>query len=292
MDLRQFQCLVAIVDEGGFSAAARRLGMTQPAVSLQIGRLEREIGNAVFHRGGRQVSLTAVGASLLPHARRVLRAFEEAGIAARLGQGVVSGSILMGTVPGCGGADVPNLLRALGEEYPHVSVRVIEDSADALIRSVRSEAVDVAVVGTPSPSTHGLPSRIIAETRLVVVAPPGHEVAALSSIPLRQLLDHTVICTPPGSGIRAAIDQARARERLGLQVRYESGNPDVLLRFAAAGLGIAIVPDDPSLQERGDVVVVPIVDPPVWGRLELIWSRHGEASPAVRELIRLAEMLA
>ncbi|HWV22802.1 MAG TPA: LysR family transcriptional regulator [Thermomicrobiales bacterium] len=291
MDVRQLRCLVAIVDEGGFSSAARRLEMTQPAVSLQIARLEREIGNAVFLRNGRQVSLTATGEILLPHARKAVRAFDDAQVAARLTQGVVSGSILMGTVPGCGGANVPDLLRDFRKAFPDVSMRVIEGSADDLIRRVTNEDVDIAIVGTTSPSSHGLPSRIITETRLIAVAPREHGFARKSAIPLRALLEETVMCTPEGSGIRAALDMARKPARLDLSIRYESGNPDVLIRFAAVGLGIAIVPDGPELHTREDVAAIEITDPLIWGRLEMIWSRQSETSPAVRELIRLAEML-
>lgn len=291
MDIRQLRCLVTIVDEGGFSSAARHLDMTQPAVSLQVARLERELGHSVFLREGRRVSLTATGEALLPLARKAVRAIEDAEAAATFAGGAVTGSIVMGTVPGCGGANVPELLRDFRNAFPHVSMRVIEGSAGDLIRRVTNEDVDIAIVGTTSPSVHGLPSRIITETRLIAVAPRNHEIAAGKAITLRQLLEETVMCTPRGSGIRAALDQARERKRLDLSVRYESGNPDVLVRFAAAGLGIAIVPDSPSLHGREDVVAIGIIEPQIWGRLELIWNRQADTSPAIRELVRLAEML-
>src|SRR5699024_6999167 len=122
----QLRCLVTIVDEGGFSSAARRLDMTQPAVSLQVARLEREVGNPVFLRDGRRVRLTATGEALLPHARKALRAIKDAEAAATFASDAVTGSIEMGTVPGCGGANVPELLRDFRNAFPRVSMRVIE----------------------------------------------------------------------------------------------------------------------------------------------------------------------
>lgn len=288
MDLRQFRCLVAIVDEGGFSAAARRLGMTQPAVSLQIQRLEREVGDAVLVRDRRTTSLTATGEAILPHARKAIRALDEAHAAASSTRGIISGSILIGTVPGCGGADFPAVLGDFRKEYPGVMLRVIESTADDLIRRVRLEDIDIAIVGTASPSTHGLPARIITESRIVAVVASDHPLAGARSITLESLLEHELMCTPKGSGIRAAIDAACDARSPGRTVRYESGNPDVLIRFAAAGLGIAIVPDSPSLHDRDDIAVIEITDPTVSGRLELVWSASAAASPAVRELIRIA----
>lgn len=291
MDVRQLRCLVAIVDEGSFSGAGRRLGMSQPAVSVQIQRLESELGEPVFLREGRQVSLTAVGEAIVPHARGAIRALRDAETAVHLSRGVVSGTIAFGTLPGCGGLAVPGLLKAFRETYPHVSMRVVEASADELTRQVTTNEIDVALVGTPSPSTHGLPARVISEDRLVAVTPAAHPFAARGSVSLRDLLAHDVMCTPRGSGIRAAVDAVRRAEGLDLTIQYESGNPDMLVEFAASGLGIAVVPDGASIRERRDIAVIEIVDPVVLGRLELIWTAQSAASPAVREMIRLAEML-
>lgn len=291
MDVRQLRCLVAIVDEGSFSGAGRRLGMTQPAVSVQIRRLEGELGEPVFLRDGRRISLTATGEALLPHARGALRALHDAETAVQAARGVVSGTVVFGAMPGCGGIGVPEVLKAFRETYPRVAMRVVEASAGDLIRQVATQEVDVAIVGTPSPSTHGLPARVILETPLVAVTAPDHPLALARTIALRDLLAHEVMCTPKGSGIRAALDVARTVEGLGMTVRYESGNPDMLIDFAAHGLGIAVVPDGASTRARSDVAVIEIVNPEVRGRLELIWTAPSAASPAVREMIRLAERL-
>lgn len=291
MDFRQFRCLVAIVDEGSFSGAGRRLGMSQPAVSLQIQRLESGLGEPVFFREGRRVRLTAVGEALLPHARTAMRAFQDARVAVEHSRGAISGSILFGTVPGCGGVGVPGLLKAFQESYPHVSMTLRESSAEELIRLVRHGELDIAIVGTASPPEHGLQSRTIVESNMVAVVAKVHELAAHRTMSLREVLAYEVMCTPKGSGIRAALDAVRKQEGLDLTVSHESGNPDMLVQFASLGLGIAIVPDDVSIRNRDDVAVVTITDPEVTGLLELAWTRQSETSPAVRELIRLAAML-
>lgn len=291
MDVRQLRCLVAIVDEGSFSGAARRLDMTQPAVSLQIRRLEEALGEPVFHRNGRSIALTPLGEAILPHARDAFRALQNAETAAQSVRGVISGTVTIGTIPGCGDVGLPEMIVAFRDSYSLVSTTLIESSADDLIRRVTSGELDLAIVGTAAPSTHGLPSRVLTVSRMVAVVPASHDLAGRIAIPLNELLRHDVMCTPPGSGIRAALDFARKAAGLDIVVRYESGNPDMLVRFAAIGLGIGIVPDDPAIRARQDIAVLDIVQPEVIGNLELIWTARSAASPAVRELIRLAEKL-
>lgn len=291
MDIRQLRCLLAIVDEGSFSSAGRRLGMAQPAVSAQIQRLEREIGDQVFFRDGRTVSLTAVGEVMVPHARAAIRAMRDAEAAAQAARGVVSGTVTFGAMPGCGGLGVPEMLYAFREAFPQISLRVIEASAHELIRQVTHGDIDVALVGTPSPSTHGLPARVIVEERLVAVAPATGAPVSSEAIALQTLLEREIMCTPKGSGIRSALELAARARQLPITIRYESGNPDMLVAFAASGLGVAVVPDASSIRSRRDVVVLDIVEPCVLGRLELVWSTKCAVSPAVRELIRVAEVL-
>jgi DNA-binding transcriptional LysR family regulator len=291
MDLRGLSCFLAVVDQGGFSAAARHLGLTQPSVSLQISRLERSLGGQLFHRLGRRVELTALGEAILPHARSAIRALRDVEAAAAGMRGTLSGTVTIGTIPGCGGVGLPELIASFSKNFPQVTTRLVKSSADLLIREVTNGAIDIAIVGTTCPPTHGLPSRILQESRMVAVAQHGHPVTLEPDIPLRELLRHDVMCTPTGSGIRAAVDAARKAKGLDMVVRYESGNPEMLVGFAAIGLGIAIVPDDAALRVRSDVTVIEIVDPEVRGNLELIWNAASATSPAVRELIRLAEAL-
>jgi DNA-binding transcriptional LysR family regulator len=291
MDLRGLSCFLAVVDQGGFSAAARHLGITQPSVSLQIGRLERVLGDQLFHRNGRRVQLTALGEAILPHARSAIRAIRDVEAAAEGMRGAISGTVTIGTIPGCGGVGLPELIALFGETFPQVATRLIESSADDLVHQVTNGAIDLAIVGTTAPSTHGLPSRILQVSLMVAVTHPDHPLASKRRVPLRELLRHNVMCTPMGSGIRGAVDAARKTEGLDMTVRYESGNPEMLVGFAALGLGVAIVPDDASLRSKRDVRVIEIIDPEVRGNLELVWNPASANSPAVRELIRLAEAL-
>lgn len=291
MNILQLRCLVAIADEGSFSRAGLRLGMSQPAVSLQIRRLEERLGDAVFLREGRRVTLTLLGEAILPHAREALRAIGDIETTAEHLRGAVTGSVAFGTIPGCGGMNVPEMLARFHQSYPLVSLHLTEATADDLIRQVTRHELDGAIVATAAPSSHGLPHRVLRRSRLVAVAPAGHPLASTSAIRTRELLEHELMCTPEGSGIRAALESATAALGAYLRVRFESSTPDMLVELAALGLGVAVVPDDDTLRARGDIAVIDVFEPIVTGNIELIWTSQSAVSPPVRELLQLAREL-
>jgi DNA-binding transcriptional LysR family regulator len=290
MDIRQIECLVTIVDTGGFGRAGSHLGISQPAVSLQIRRLEEALGGAVFARDGRAVRLTALGESILPHARETLRAIRGIHDTASQARGVIAGSVTVGAIPGWGIDVIPRLLARFREVHPLVAVRLVEALAGDLIQRVREGELDAAITGTAAPSTHGLPHAVLFQSAMVAVVYPSHPLAGRDAVPLADLLAHPVMCNPANSGIRATIDAARRQTGLPLVVQLESGNPRMLVNLAAHRLGIAIVPDDDdSLRQRRDVHVLAITDPPVIGNVELIWTTQSAINPAVREFLALAQ---
>src|SRR5690606_23172511 len=109
MNILQLRCLVAIADEGSFSRAGLRLGLSQPAVSLPIRRLEERRGDAVCLRQGRRVTLTRLGEAIRASAREALRAIGDSETTAEHLRGAVTGSVAFGTFPGCGGMNVPEM---------------------------------------------------------------------------------------------------------------------------------------------------------------------------------------
>ena len=149
MDLRQLEALVAVVEEGSFGAAAKRLHLTQPPLSARIKALEEELGAPLIERGPRHSTPTEAGRLLVERARRMLlladAAKEEV---AQLGEGV-RGVLRLGVISSCGPTLFTPALGAFCRRYPELQIEVREGNSYELVELLRSGAIETAVLRTP-----------------------------------------------------------------------------------------------------------------------------------------------
>src|ERR671935_1455770 len=146
MDTRQLAAFCAVVERRSFSQAAERLGVSQPAVSLQIRSLEQRLGRQLLDRSGRRVEPTEAGQRLYRNAQRVLAAEEQ--LLDELTEGErIGGRFEVGAAAGPGGSVVPILLGELARTYPDVSVALTVADTHRIIELVADRAVELGVVG-------------------------------------------------------------------------------------------------------------------------------------------------
>ncbi len=287
MELRQLEYLVAVADDGSFTRAARRLHVAQPGVSAQIRRLEREFGHELLDRAG-GVRPTAVGAAVLPHARAALAAVARVRHAVDDLAGLVQGRVAMGVVTSYVEPDVPTLLGDFRAAHPGVEIALREAGTDVLVAGLRDGTLDLALVSLPATGIDGLETRVVTEEALVAAVDPEHPLAGRDAIGLRSLRDLALISLPRGTGLRSLLDDACAAAGFAPRIALEAGDPGVLARLAARGLGAAIVPASLAAGFAGELRAVPIVRPELRGALALAWRAGGPASPAGRALVRAA----
>src|SRR5690242_6602147 len=137
MELRQLEYFVAVAEEANFTRAAERVHVAQPAISAQIQRLERELGERLLDRTRRTVRLTAAGEAALPHARAALAAVADIQVAIDELTDLVRGTVTIGTVTSHS-VDIPTLLADFHAEHPQVEITLSTDNSDALIENVRT----------------------------------------------------------------------------------------------------------------------------------------------------------
>ncbi len=220
---------VAIAEARSFTEAARRVHRTQSAVSMQIKRLEEQLGRPVFVRDGRSVRLSADGELLLGHARRILAAHREA-LAALL-QPELQGTVSLGTVDEYAVTFLPSILARLGETHPLVHVQVICDLSVNLLRRLGENELDFAIV------THGLGDDggiILYREPVVWVTSAGHSAHALDPVPLA--LFH------PGCRFRQWAIDALAKQAHSYRVAYTSMSLAGIEAALRAGLAVSVLP--------------------------------------------------
>jgi DNA-binding transcriptional LysR family regulator len=285
MELRQLEYFVAVAEEASFTRAAERVHVAQPGVSAQVRRLERELGQDLLDRSERAVRLTDVGAAVLPHARAALEAVAAARSAVDEMAGLVRGRVTVGMVTACTFRGLFDLLADFHRDHPGVEVLLAEDHSQHLLDAVRQGRLDLALVGLADPSPAGVELLVVADEPVVAAVAFDHALAGQPTIAVDALRDHPLISLPPGTGLRACLDEACARAGFEPPVALEASSPGVVAQLAAEGLGVAIVPE--SGAEPLGLHPLP-TEPPMRGQLALAWRSSRPVSPAARALVAAA----
>jgi DNA-binding transcriptional LysR family regulator len=249
----------AVVAEGSFSAAARHLGLTQPAVSLQVRGLEEHFGRPLLARSGRTVRLTDAGQQAHVHALRLLSLLSDLESAIRSENQEPAGRLHVGCSTTPGECLLPPLLAAFRTRYPQVQLTVeVTDTAVVLDRLVKHQC-DVGLVGGIAHAER-LEFVPFAADELVLVAPPGHPAARAGGVSPAELRDYAFVFREEGSGTRAAAE--RALERVGvtsLPVAAVLGSGEGVKRAVAAGVGLAFISGCSLGKSDADgLIVVPV----------------------------------
>jgi DNA-binding transcriptional LysR family regulator len=240
LNLDQLKSFGLVIETGSFSAAADRLGLTQPAVSLQIRQLERKLAVRLVERVGRQAKATPAGAALLLHAQHIETAVENAIDALADHTSGVTGRVRLGTGATACLYFLPGLLRGLREQFPALGIVVSTGNTDDQVRKVEENSIDLALVTLPA-AGRSLSVLPVLDDEFVAIgrgdlAPLKARVgpADLAALPL--------VLFEPAANTRKLVDRWFAAEGLQPQPVMELGSVEAMKEMVAAGLGYGIVP--------------------------------------------------
>jgi len=295
MELRQLEYFVAVAEEANFTRAAERVHISQSGVSAQVRQLERELGAELVDRSTRTAALTPAGAAALGPARAALAAATAVRQAVDDVNGLLRGRLALAMVTACTVTPLFDALAAFHRAHPGVEVVLSEDTSDRMVAQVRTGLVDVALVGAAGEPPADLESLTIVREGLVALAPPDHPLAGRGrrgqrrdrTVPLTRLVDHPLVCLPPGTGIRTVLDRACAARGLTPTVALQASAPDAVVDLAQRGLGLGILSASMTAalgSERPGLVSIPLTGVDIDAVLALVWRSAN--NPALHELLR------
>ncbi|MDQ1135722.1 DNA-binding transcriptional LysR family regulator [Microbacterium sp. SORGH_AS 1204] len=293
MDLRALECFAAVADEGSFSRAADRLGIAQPSVSQQVGKLERELLTSLFERSSRGVSLTPSGRSLLPSARRALNAVEDLRNAADERAGRLTGGLNLGVVDGLEVTAFPAAMGVVRQRHPLLELRLRDGTSGVLLKKLMDRSLDAVVIAEPPRALpHYLGTRLLLEEDLVVVRPASSCEQSTGPLRLTDVSAELTVSYPSESGIGALIADAARRTGAELHFPYTTNDASLHVALALAGLGAALTVGSAETYEAARGARVLPLDPPIRLRKLLVWISEPRPSRAVRELVAAFDAVA
>ncbi|MBZ9719183.1 LysR family transcriptional regulator [Mesorhizobium sp. AD1-1] len=287
LSLRQFQQFLAVAETMNFRRAAERLNMAQPPLTAAIRQMEDDLGVRLFERTNRITSLTQAGEIFREEAMRTISQAERAVVLTRrAGQGSI-GTLRMGFVASAVRQLVPQIIARFRQTQPSVVVELEEATTARQVAAITADRMDVGIVALPLPAdAEGLLStKILIESHLVAALPTAHPLARATAQPLRlaELAREPWVLFPGGEGpgLYGVILRSCAEAGFSPRVSQRGVQMETIVGLVAAGLGVAVVPEQFRTSPRAGVIYRDIggAGTPIPYRVGLAW-RSGQ-TPAV-----------
>ena len=286
MRLTQLRSFLAVAQAGGFTAAAERLGVSQPTLTAQVGLLESQYAVELFHRIGRGVQLTETGRRLLELTGPLASIESDAMHLLKDAGDLRTGRLTLGAV---GPFQATDMLSAFSLRYPAMQVQVRFGNSETVLRELLEFRTDVAVLAhfADDPRLHGMP---FSRARVVAFVPAGHRLAGRKSVRIEQLQGERMIVREEGSTTRKSVEAALARAGVRPTIVMELASREAIREAVAKGIGIATVSEagyvaDPRIR------MLRISNAEIWTETHVMCLEVRRSARAVQAFMRIAEEL-
>lgn len=287
MELRHLEYFVAVAEERHFTRAAQRLLVSQSGLSASVRALERELGAPLFVRSTRRVELTGAGRALLVEASRALASVRAGKEAVAAVQGLMRGTLAVGTEQCVTGVHVPGLLARFRSEHPDVEIRLRQAGSASLVDDVAEGRLDLAFVVVSGAVPEGVRLIRLAGEPMVLLCHPGHRLAGAAETRWADLADEVFVDFHQDWGARGLTDRAFEAVDVERRVALEVNDVHSLIELVGHGLGIAVVPR--PIARKGEAAALSTV--PLAGAETGLWEvsaavpEERRTGPAARELL-------
>ncbi len=272
---------------GSFTEAAARLYLSQPAISLQVKALEKELGERLFDRVGRKIRLTHAGELLYVEAEGLLAKLEELEGTVRELKSLERGRLGLGASDTTSIYFLPGLLKCFRQAYPGVEVSISSVMSPQVVRKVLDRDVDLGIV-TLSKAALELEVIPLFGERLVCIVSPDHAFAARKVVGAEELAAQPLILLEKGSVTRERVDGFFASVRSPLRPIMELSNFEIIKRYVAAGLGVSFVPEA-ALEPHRDGVRSVALRPELSVMVGAVFRKDRKLSHPARTFLSMAQ---
>ncbi|RFU47334.1 LysR family transcriptional regulator [Paraburkholderia sp. DHOC27] len=287
LNLREIRAFIAVAEAGSFTRAALRLHLSQPALTVQIRRLEEMVGARLFDRNSRNVALTPVGRELLPVLQKSLREMEHVLLDARALSDGSTGTVRIACLPSFAASLLPDLVLDFRQQVPGAAFDIRDVVANGVNALVRSEQVDLGLTGG-EPDDPLLEVLHAGEDRLCIVCPLDHPLTKKRRVTLESLTAYPLVLTASGTSVRAVVASAFEEAGVTLAPTCEPMYMMTAVGMVRAGLGLTILPSSAREILAEPSVVALAIDDARFVRPIALIKKRGRTLPPVTEAFAAA----
>lgn len=278
--VRQLKAFLAVADLCHFRRAADRLALSQSAVSMLVSNLEAEVGQRLFDRHNRMVTLTAEGQEFLPQAQRIVEELEAAVAGMHEKASLRRGSVTVAASIVLAATYLPPVVAAFRSRWPAIEVRVRDMPEEEIRPALTGHAVDLAI-GTISGDEPEIAATPLFTDRLVAICRSDHRFVGAPSLRWADLAGEPLIALAKENPLRNIVERTLATAAPEATAAFAVRFSTTAISMVAAGLGVAILPENTrQLAPQVHVLAVPLTDPVVSRDVSLLSHRHRALSTA------------
>jgi DNA-binding transcriptional LysR family regulator len=288
IDLDALRSFVAVAEALAFGKAAERLGVSTPALTRRVQRLEAALGSALLERSTRQVALSPTGRLFLPLARQVIHDLDAAVQTVQDDARGRAGHLTLASLPTVAAHLLPRIIRDFRVRWPEIRLRVTECRAAAVMRKLREGSVEFGFTFRAGEEIDLAFDPILTDPYCLIM-PPGHALATQDQVAWQSLKPHALITAGSRSGNMRLLEEALNGIDWRPDTTYEIDHLTTSLGLVEAGLGIAVVPQS-SLPTgpHPSIVMRPLTDPTVSRTLCLFRRRNERLSTTAQRFLMIA----
>lgn len=284
MDTNTLSAFVAVAEHGSFSLAADHLYLTQSAISKRIAQLEDQLGNRLFDRIGRNISLTEAGNALLPRANKILLELDDARRAIGNLSGDISGTLSVAASHHISMHRLPPILRAFSQQYPEVELDLHFAESEVAYEGVLKGELEVALITlAPQPEANIL-SQEVWQDELCYMVSNDHPLASREKVELQELTAFKAILPSSKTFTQNIAQTLFDRHQLELNLAMSTNYLDTIRMMVSIGLGWSLLP---RTMQGDDLTVLDVTAEPVYRSLGYIYHRNRTLSNAASSFVTL-----
>jgi len=287
MNLRDLKYLVAVAKYKHFGKAAEACFVSQPALSMQLKKLEEELGVQLFERTNKRVMITQVGRDITERAQRLLREADEIKEVAKMYQNPLAGEICLGAFPTLAPYFFPQIVPTITEEFPELKLLLMEEKTEMLIQKLHNGELDAAVLAIPLPKEEESLEYIeLFNDEFLLAVSPKHKFAKRKSITRNDLCGETLLLLEDGHCLRDQALDICSLIGANENQNFRATSLETLRAMVAANAGITLIPEI-AKKDSDEIVYIPFHSNPPARKIALVWRKTHAKKECCKQIVAI-----
>lgn len=286
MNLRDLKYIVEVAREKNFARASAKVFVSQPALSMQIKKLEETLGVEIFERDKQNFLITPVGAEIIKKAEIILQESEEIKMIAKNSKDPHKGEIRIGAFPTVASYFLPNFIKNIHKKFPHLKIFLIEAKSEELITKLRSGEIDCCLLAMPIKDDNLIGEKIFSE-KFLLATPKGHPFSKKSKIQIKELKKQELMLLEDGHCMRDQALEICSMVKAFENKDFKATSLETLRQMVANGTGITLMPEI-AVRSDDKISYVKIFNAP-FRTIGIHYRKSSVQKNLIKEIIKLAK---
>jgi LysR family hydrogen peroxide-inducible transcriptional activator len=282
MNLRDLEYLVAVADHRHFGKAAHACNVSQPTLSMQLKKLEDQLGVMFFERSRKHVLMTDIGEKMVAQARTVLRGAREIREMAHHARDPFAGEMKLGVFPTLGPYLLPLCVEAIHAALPTLKLLLVEEKTEILLQQLLRGEIDCALLALPVMDGQ-LESKALFDDPFLLAVPKNHPLAKRKRVALADISKENVLLLEEGHCLRAQALEICGMVGVRENQQFRATSLETLRHMVAAGVGITLIPRI-AAKHDDNVCYIPFAGPKFTRTVGMVWRKKTAREPAIQKL--------